>query len=446
MATFGSLDTTAAVKMLADGSLFQLYRSSAFATGAVTTLENRDLASYFEKGQSISMVRPKDIGVAQDYDPRTNTDATISDVSHVIVTLTLEKLFTAGFRKYSHDADVERYVRDYSMSTGGAVRKSFDDYLYNTGFRTWSLATSGDVYLSKNPPVQIVWRDTNGTLNDFGDDLLLSAGGTLSSGDVPESDRFARLSARAAQSYLGAITPVGGSALTEGRIQLGQQMLIESPYMMRDFSMRGFAVRGSNAVTGQDAVSDLGDGVAFEPIGAAVAATGADEFFFEDQVSDTTVGAVQLTVTQTAALDASVAVGKIARIGVNNGTTKAYGVILRVDSANKFVWLVPYTANGEILPIASITTGTDEFSVPAIGSVNVGYHREHLAFATRLLDPPDPGEGAVAEPAVDLDTGLTMQVFKGSYNVHQFSGGIRTACLCGAVPTDLRKGVLMLSA
>lgn len=448
MPTFGDLDVAAAVRTLADGSLFQLYRSSAFARAAVTSLEGRDLNSYFEKGQTTTLTRPKDIGEAQDYDPRSGSDASISETSFVNISLTLEKLFTAGFRVYSHDADVPRYTRDFSMSTGGAVRKSFDDYLYNTGFRTWSLAASGDVYLGNNPPVQICFQETSGgLLTDFSDQLLLSAGGTLGQADVPETNRFARLSARAAQSYMGAITPVTGAALAQAGAPLAQMGLTQAAYMAQDFDMRGFMVRGSNAITGQTAVADLGDGAAVEPISAFATATGTDEFFFLDKATDTTAGAVRVTVDQTASLVAGVAVGKIARIGGASAAALAYGVILRVDAANKHVWLVPYNANGKALTAAELTAlgGTPNFSVPQIGSVNVGYHREHLAFATRLLAQPGPGEGAVAEAAVDLDTGLIMQVFKGSFNIHRFAGGIRTACLCGAEPTDMRKATLLLS-
>jgi len=448
MPTFGDLDTVSAVRKLADGSLFQLYRSSAFAPAAVTDLANRDLAQYFDQGQTVTLTRPKDAGEAEDFDPRAGSDATTDDTDHVLIGLTLDKLFTKGFQVYSHDADVARYVRDYSMSTGGAVRKSFDNYLYNTGFRTWSLAASGDVQLAGHPPVQIVYQESDGgALQDFSDNLLLSAGGTLSAADVPEGNRFARLSARAAQAYMGAITPVTGAALTEGGIPLGRSGLVEAPYMARDFDMRGFMIRGSNAVTGQDAVADLGDGVAVEPISAFADQTGTDEFFLEDYATSTSAGAVRVTVNQTANLVAGVAVGKIGRIGGASAAALAYGVILRVDVANKYVWMVPYNANGEKLNAAQLTAlgGSPNFSVPQIGSVNVGYHREHLAYATRLLTPPGPGEGAVAEAAVDPDMGLTMQVFKGSYNIHRFRGGIRTAMLCGAKPTDLRKGVLMLS-
>lgn len=447
MVTFNNIEQSAVVKALADASLFQLYRSSAFGEAATTKLSEQDLSTYFEKGQSVSLLMPKDYGEAQDYDPRSNVDATTNDTDYLAVTLSLDKLFTSGFRVYSSDAQVERYIRDYSASTGGAVRKSFDNYLYNIGFRTWMLAASGDVTLGGHPPTAIAFSETSsGALAEFSDSVLRAGGAALNEVDVPDSNRFARLSPRAAEAYMGAITPVSGSALTEGNIALGQQMLQQPSYMSRNFDMRGFMIRGSNAITGQDAVSDLGDGVAFEPIGAVAAATGNDEFIDGNQATTTQAGAVRVTVTQTANLAAGVAVGKIGRIGPSDGAALCYGVILRVDAANKYVWMIPYNSKGQKLTSAQIPTSGNNFSVPAIGSVNVGYHREHLAFATRLLKEPTSRSGAISEPAIDQDTGLIVQVLQGSYNVNQFKETIRTACLCGATPTDFRKGVLMLSA
>ena len=41
----------------------------------------------------------KDYGEAQDYDPRTNTDATTNDTDYLPVTLTLEKLIHFWFSR-----------------------------------------------------------------------------------------------------------------------------------------------------------------------------------------------------------------------------------------------------------------------------------------------------------------------------------------------------------
>ncbi|MEM9948579.1 MAG: hypothetical protein AAF810_21295 [Cyanobacteria bacterium P01_D01_bin.36] len=447
MVTFASLEQGTAVKMLADGSLAQLYRSASFPQAGATELEGNALNQYFQINQDVTLSMPLDLGEAQDYDPRSDTDATTNDTEHLQVTLQLEKVFTRGYKVYSSDANIERYTREYSATTGGAIRKSIDNYFYNKAFRTWSLAASGDISLGGHPPIALAFSETSaGVLNDFSDSLLLSAGGTLASAEVPEGEnRFARLSTRAAQSYLGSVTPVTGAALAQAQTALGTQMLMQAPYMSTDFDMRGFMIRGSNAITGQTAVADTGDGNATEAIGAISAAAGDDEFFDGTQTGSVALGALRLTITQTANLAAGVAVGKIARLGADSGAATAYGVILRVDAASKYVWLVPYNSNGEKLTADDLSTSTDKFGVPKIGSVNVGFHRQHLAFATRLMAEPGPGEGAIAERAIDEQTGMIMQVFKGSYNVHQFKSGIRSSCLCGAKPTDFRKGVLMLS-
>ena len=49
MVTFSNAEQSTVVKALADGSLFQLYRSSAFATAATTTLGGRDLKHLFRE-------------------------------------------------------------------------------------------------------------------------------------------------------------------------------------------------------------------------------------------------------------------------------------------------------------------------------------------------------------------------------------------------------------
>lgn len=449
MVTFSQLEAGDAEKALADASLLQLYRNAAFPQSGVTRLEDQDLSQYFSKGRTVTLAMPKDLGEAQDYDDRSGVDATTDDSEHMTVELTLEKLFTRGHSVYSPDANVARYIEEFSETQAGAIRKSVDDYFYLRTFRSWTLAATGDITLGGHPPTTIVFReDANGVLQDFGDDLLLSAGAALYEKEVPETNRYARLSTRAAQKYLGTITPVTGSALTEGQIALGRQMLQQANYMSSEFDMRGFMIRGSNGVTGQTAVADTGDGNPSEAIGAVDAVTAGNNVIAGDQAStsgDTSAGAIRLTITQTANLAAGIAVGKIARIGPDAGAATAYGVILRVDAANKYVYLIPYDKDGNRLVAGQITPASDKFSVRAIGSINPAYHREMLAYANRLIREPNPGEGAVAERAVDRQLGLVMQVFRGSFNVHQAKSGIRAWHLCGCTPTDYRKGTLMLS-
>jgi len=446
MPTFSQINQSDVVLALANGTLAQLYRTAAMPGAGVTDVQSDALAQYFEKGQQISILRPKDLGSAQDYDPRSGSDATTVEAGYVNVSLQLEKLFTSGFPVYSHDANVERYIRDYAGSTGGALRKSIDDYFYTKAFRDWTgVAASGAVNVAAHPPLAIVAADGgSGSLTSFNKNLLINAGKVLDSRDVPNMNRVARLGVTAKAGFLGDSQMVEGFAGAGASMQPGTSLIASGFGLNVDVERYGFLCRGSNAVTGQDALADTGDGNPSQVVGAVVDDTTV--FFEGDQYNSTPLGAVRLTITQTANLAAGVAVGKIARIGADAGAAVAFGVILRVDAANKYVWLVPYAPDGTKLTAANITATTDKFSIPAIGEISTASHREQFVYATRQLRPPTPGSGALAEAALDQNSGLLLQIFKGSYNVHQFKEGIRTACLCGATPTDWRKGVLMITA
>jgi len=442
--TFGRLDQADVVLALANGTLAQLYRFASMPTMGTTTLEGTDLSTYFEKGQQITMSRPRLTGEAEDYDPRSGVDASSSEPGNVIVDLILERLFTQGYPVYSHDADPARYVRDYSEVTGDSITRAADNYLYNKGFRTWAVPASGVVRIGKHPPFALVWDETSGgALEPFSDDMLVSAKAVLGTADVPDVGRAARLSpnAIAALEKDGVLVTGFAGAMAPG--MSGSQIVTSGVPMQVDVERRGFMIRGSNAVTGQAAVADLADGTPTEPISAVVADT--TQFLLDDYAADTPAGAVRITVGATDPLAASVAVGKIVRLGPSSSAAKAYGVILRVDAANKYIWTIPYAADGSKLIAAQIIAGTDVVSIPAIGSVNVAAHREHLAYAARLLTPPSPGSGAIAQAAFNFRLGLVMQVLRGSYNVNQFKEGIRSAMLFGATPRHAQMGVLMLS-
>ena len=208
---YGALDASTVVKTLAAASLTQLYRSSFFARAAVTEFNDQQL---FEKGQATSISRPKDSGTADDYDPRSGTDAGSTEPGNVIINLTLERLFTKGFPVYSHDADPARYIRDYSQSNAGALRKSFDNYLYNTCARTYSIAASGAVNYAANAPIQIVASAGASSFNAFDSDTLINAGTVLNSRDVPGDGRYVALSSAAAGAFLGDAVLVEGFTAT----------------------------------------------------------------------------------------------------------------------------------------------------------------------------------------------------------------------------------------
>jgi hypothetical protein len=440
--TFGDLDSRNVVKALAAGSTLQLYRKAKFAQAGVTSLEGDDLSKYFQKGEATSIKRPRNTGDADDYDPRSNVDAPTVEAGYVVSNLLLEKLFTKGFPVYSHDADVATYIRDYTETTGAALRKSIDDYLYIKTMRSWSIPATGTVRIGANAPIQIVSDESStGVMTNFSDAHLRAADEILFRNDVPSIGRYARLSPTARNNFLGDVTLVSGFAGAGAQTMPGTQIVVNQD-SETDVPRRSFLVGGSNAITGQSAVTDLGDGTATETITASVADTTV--FFADDSYGNVPLGAVRLTLGITGAVNPGVAVGKIARIALAGAAATAYGVVLRVDAAGKFVWLVPYSMAGKVLPAAAITT-SHIFSIPDIGSVNTASHKEHIVYASRLLNEPAPGEGAVADRAVDPELGLIVQVFKGSYNIHQFKGGIRSATLMGAVPSDHRKAVLMLS-
>jgi hypothetical protein len=440
--TFGQLDSSNVVKALAVGSTTQLYRKAKFAQAGVTSLAGDDLNKYFEKGEATSIKRPRNTGDADDYDPRSNVDAPTVEAGYVVSNLILERLFTKGFPVYSHDADVQTYVRDYSETTGGAIRKSVDDYLYLRNFRTWALPATGSVRIGAHAPIQIVADETSGgVLTNFSDTHLRAADQILFTNDVPGTGRFARLSPTARNNFLGDVTLVSGFAGAGAQTMPGTQIVVNQDAEM-DVPRRSFMVGGSNAITGQTAVPDLGDGTATETITAI--ADDTTVFFADDLVGNVPLGAVRLTLGITGTVNAGVAVGRIARIALSGAPAAAYGVILRVDATNRHVWLVPYSMAGRKLVAAQLTTSM-LFSIPDIPSVNTASHREHIVYASRLLSGPAPGEGAVSDFAIDPELGIIVQVFKGTYNIHQFKGGIRSATLMGSMPSDHRKAVLMLS-
>lgn len=443
--TFGQLDQADVNLGLAGGMTSQLYRRVKFPQSGVTQLQSDDLNRYFERGESVSIRRPRNSGDAEDFDPRAGSDAASAEPGHVINTLTLEKLFTKGFPVYSSDADVATYFRDFSLSTGGTIGKSADDYFYVKAFRDWTtLPTSGTVRIGGHAPIQVVFNEsTGGALTDFGDVHLRNADEVLFRNDVPTEGRYARISPTARNAFLGDVTLVSGFAGAMAPQQPGAALL-NTGLMDQDVMRRDFMTCGSNAITGQSVVANLGDGTPTDTISAVVADTTL--FLDDDQTGSVPLGAVRLTLGITAALNAGIAVGKIARLGPDAGPATAYGVILRVDTSNKYVWLVPYSATGKVLAAGEISTSTDKFGIPAIGSVNTAHHREHLVYASRLLAPPSNGSGATALTARVPNADMVMQIFRGSYNVNRFSESIRSAMLVGVTPSDHRKAVLMLSA
>lgn len=432
---FGSLDLPAVQKTLAASILTQLYQQSFFAKASATEFDE----SASDVSSTICIRRPKDLGEAQEFDPRAGVDALLFEPEYVIVPLKLEKLYTMGIPVYSHDYNVDAYINDYTVTATGAIRKSVDNYLYFTGFRNYDIPATGVVNYGAHPPLAIVVKeDASGNILPFDGDLLISADRILESYNVPSENRFAAISANAKASFLGdAVLVEGFSAAAAG----GSAILAQGFPMGSVIQRYGFFCGGSNAVTSQLAVADVGGGVT-NNITAAVDDT--TDFLQADRVGSIPLGAVRLSLASTPSPE--VTVGKIARLGANGAPSTAYGVILRVDSVTGDVWLVPFSPNGDKLDANAINTGSDLFSIPFIPSMNVGYHREHLVFASRLLREPSPGSGATMDVAVDASSGLALQIIHGGYNVERFRESVRVAFLCGATPTDFRKSVFLLSS
>jgi hypothetical protein len=224
---------------------------------------------------------------------------------------------------------------------------------------------------------------------------------------------------------------IGAGGILQGGLPMGQMV-----------ERYGFLCGGSNAVGFQPAVAAVVSASANATISAV--ANDTSVFFAEDNSVLTPLGAVQITSAANYITTAGgVAVGQIAQIRNAGGTaTIAFGVILRVSGAN--LWMCPFSPTGVKLVAAQIPVNS-LLSVPLIGSVNVSYQREHLVTASRALQTPTDGSGAIAVPASDPESGLVMQLLKGNYDVNRFQEGCRLAMLCGFKGTDHRKAVLNLS-
>jgi hypothetical protein len=449
MPTFSQLETSQVVRTLATGSTSQLFRLASFVRSGTTDVGGVPLKSAFEKGEQTRIKRIKDFGAAQDYDPRSGVDAQSQDAEYTFTPLTLDKLFVKGHPVYSQDAQAKTYCEDFFQTIGGALRLSFDDYLYERGFTDWTaLPTVGTVQMASNPTIQIVYEeDATGQLVSFGDNVLTAAGTTLDRNEVPsDGKRYGRISPDAGLGIDRSTTLVTGFAAASASSQPGNTIISDGIPMDMDFQRRGFNIAKTVAVKGRNASTNIGDGTATSTVTAAV--TDTTVFFNGDKSVggvNVPLGAVRLTIGVAApSLNASVAVGQICRLGAVNAPALAYGVILRVDLLGKFVWVVPYSANGIPLVAAQIP-GATVFSIPRIGSVNPFYHAEHLVYATRLLSSPSEGSGAYSAAGVDPTGKIVSQVFKGGYQVNRLRESMLGTLLCGAAPSDHRKSVLALA-
>lgn len=435
MPQFNILDQPATQIALAAQSLTFLMRDATFVKAGVTMFQDGS----FQRGEAVSISRPKDSGDAEDYDPYTNTGATESQPGNVIVRLVLDRLFTKGFPVYSSDSSATRYVEEYGLSNANSVRRSLDNYFYDRCFLDMStIAATGVVQYSKHPPLAVIWAETaTGTLLPQTRALLTRGNALFKSNNVPAQGRFAILSPDSVEDlFANAPTDEGRVGSLAGGVGLLSDGLQEGEFINR----HGFMVGNGNAISGQDQNLDISAGNPTVAISAV--ADDTTVFFQEDYADPTPLGAVQITVG--AALQPTVAVGQIVRIGAAGATATAYGRILRIDPGLTNIWVVPYDSRGRKIVATEITAGTDLISVPRIRYLNTLHHAEHLVYATRRLTPPSDGSGARLAEAVDAKAGVVLQVLKGDYKVDQFKESCRTSVLAGCVPTDHRKAALML--
>jgi hypothetical protein len=427
------------VQSVASGTLTQLYRSVKFPLTGVTDVntiapQTRDIL-----GTTQQLKRPKSIGEAQTINPR-SSGATFTDPGYVFIPIEWDNLFVEGFNIYGIDQNIPQYVQDYSVSCAAAIGHSVDKYFYEKCFRNYTgIAASGTVYYKGELPVlQVVFKeDSSGNLVDFTRDHLVWANQRLNKSEVPQPNRYACISPNAAGSYLiSAPTDTGENFVGA---QAGGVSMLTSGFP-GFLNRHGLMVAEANTITEQERVTDLGDGAAT----CALSSPTADTTVFLDgemKASNVPLGAVKITLTVTAALNAGIAVGKIARLGPDAGAAKAYGIILRVSG--KDVWLVPYDARGNKLVAAQIIAGTDKFSIPQINSVNTCHHSEYLAYLNAPL--ARPFDQSILYGVANW-RGLSITTMTGNYQLETVKESAACYFMTGCKPTDHRKAVLMLSA
>lgn len=431
-------------KLVARRTLLQLNRLSLFPRVAMGDFEP---AGTWEVGQTVKFNRPR-ITEAVEYDPRTGNGLTLTQPGYISGELKLESLITNGFPVYGPDYQVDRYILDYSNQLSQSIGVKFDASLYNK-FLTPTHASSGPVAYAANTPLACVAsEDSNGLLTDFNRFLLVNMGTVFDRNNVPPAGRYGMISSTAKGAYIGEAIPV--DAGYQEAMGGGTNLLINGMPIGQFTQRHGFNVGGSNVVLSQVAVPDLDSASGNSPSLAIAAADldtsngGNPMFYQDDYVAAPSLGAVRLTLTTTGNL-VNVAVGQFARLGPTNGPAKAYGVILRVDLANKYVWVVPFSLKGALVSAAQISTANDKFSIPDIGSINIAMHSDALVYATRMMRPPSQGSGAIATTQVDPNSNVAMQVWRGSYDITRFREGMVSTLLSGSKITDYRMCGFMLS-
>ena len=434
--TFTSNDALLVTK-IAQSALTQLNLMAQYPKVCVTNYE----PGAFEQGNDVKIRRPKRRR-ASELNPRVAA-GTFNEAAFFSGTVTLEKLWFDGWVTYSIDAPnaIARYIQETGSQMADAIATPNDEYM-NSLFTTWT-ATTGNVALGTHAPVGVsACVDSSGQLTSFNSAGLVGAGVILDKENVPKADRYALISPVAAGSFLQDSVAITGFAAAS----IGGGLAIQNGF--QSFLPRfGFSVGQSNVISSQAGVADLDTTVGTQATLPIASRAANLNFTYADNTSTTYVGAIDITLTATTALSASVAVGQIARIGTASKAT-AFGVILRINTATAtapIITLVPFAPNGTKLSIGDITPGTDVFSIPSIPSINTVNHREGLLMATRRIAEPSPGSGAIAASLTDSDSNLTIQVVRGNYDTGTVSEKNAYYMLTGSKISDFRKCALILS-
>ncbi|MBP0022190.1 MAG: hypothetical protein J7647_32120 [Cyanobacteria bacterium SBLK] len=429
---------------LAGRAAGQMICHTGFTRAVAADVSDYNPNSGYEIGSKITISRPKNPGPAQKVDPRSGS-AVFYDTETVDTTVKLTEMAVCGFNQFSVDANPGKYVRMNSQTSSDSVGWRFEIDAVQLCFENYTnIPTIGtDARIADLSPLQIVFSESQaGTLQPLTNRQLAWANATLTRSNVSPMDRF----------FFGSSTAMGDWAESlpsaEGQTSVvagGGQILIAG-VQPGSFSIprHGFRMSIANTITGQDEIADLGDGNSSEDITEVV----NDTIIFLDGEQHSAqgnilLGAVRLTLGIAGGI--LLAIGDIVRVGPSNGPATAYGVVLRVDNANKYVWIVPYNSKGEKLVAAQIKIASDLVSVPAIASKNVAYQKEFMMFGSRPLHMPPQGSGAMGIAFPDTKRGLVFNLLWGAYSMERFKSAASFSILYTLLPTAHQKAVFVLT-
>lgn len=438
---------------IASAALTQLNQIAIYPRVALRDYE----PGAFARGNNVRIRRPKRRR-AVDLDSRTG-GFNFTEAEFFSGEVKLERLWTDGFLMYGHDPQqtMALYLAETSSQVADAIITPNDEYLY-TKFRDWSayasVLSTGLYALGDTPPFAIsACIDNSGNLTEFTNEGLRGASVYLDKENAG-NDRYAVISSSAKGAFLGDSIAIEGSKMEAAQDPLSN--LVVRGILQGEFVQRyGFGIAGSNVVGGQTGTPDLDTNTGTQGTLAISAVAANTQLSYADFSSTygvgSLIGAVDITVTTTTALNPAVAVGKIAKIALSSSPGKSntyFGVILRINTTTPtapVITLVPYTWNGKKVAPSGIAPGSHVISIPDIPSVNTVNTTEGLIMANRMIREPRLGSGAVAASIRDPQTNMLIQVFTGNYDLGTVSEKNAAYMLTGAKISDCRKCGLILS-